>query len=121
MKLSDCKLGALVIEIENDLWRTANYTYARPRIGHVVGVDYNIDGDVNNFTKDDWRCAEVVPVVKFAGEDKPRKIHYKNIRRIEDGEEEQESNAIKLEKAIKIYAPKFETSILNLKTFYTKD
>jgi hypothetical protein len=80
MKLSQCKIGVLVIEKDNDLFRMTSLTYAKPKIGHVVGLAYNISNpDVNKFTPEEWKVAEVVPLVQFAGENNPRKFHHENL------------------------------------------
>lgn len=59
MKLSQCKLGVLV---QHDT-----------SIGHVVCLTKNV-----------CERPEVIPVVHFAGEEKPRGIHHNNLKLYED-------------------------------------
>ena len=86
MKLYQCIIGTPVIEINNSLWKQTNLTYAEPKIGHIVGFAYNVEGDVDDFRASEWKVAEVIPVVKFAGEKEPRKIHHSNIRILEEND-----------------------------------
>jgi hypothetical protein len=73
-------MGVLVIQKENDFFRMTSMTYEKPQIGHIVGLAYNISNpDVNKFTPEEWNVAEVVPLVRFAGEEKPRKIHHEHL------------------------------------------
>ena len=66
MKLSECVMGVMVID--EDL-----------RIGHIVGVTYNVDialtGNMTNEDKHD----RTIPLVQFA--DKTIGIHHGNIKR----------------------------------------
>jgi hypothetical protein len=62
MKLSQCNLGQIVVIKEDP-----------KKIGHIVGLGYNYD------SPDSWSKGFVIPVVKFVGEELPRKIHYGNI------------------------------------------
>lgn len=65
MKLSECKMGVLVIrKPEHRKDHTSN-------IGHVVGLSAN-------------SCGEVIPLVLFATMAKPTSIHHGNLDIYED-------------------------------------
>jgi hypothetical protein len=64
MKLRDCILGQIVVAQDN-----------KRRIGHIVGLAFNYE----NPKAWENETVEIIPVVKFVGEQLETKIHYANI------------------------------------------
>jgi hypothetical protein len=64
MKLCECNLGQIVVEKGN-----------KRRIGHVIGLAYNYD------RPESWKeeSTEIIPIIKWVGEQIGVKIHYANI------------------------------------------
>lgn len=66
MKLSECKLGEVVVDSHNG------------KIGHVVGLhrQYMFESDAKR--------GEVIPEILFAGDKRPVAIHHKNLSKYKD-------------------------------------
>lgn len=66
MKLSECKIGVVVTEVQNEFWMWTHLTTDVPNIGHVVGLTKNSAG-------------EVIPTVLWAGELNSIPVHHSSI------------------------------------------
>ena len=66
MKLSECKIGVVVTEVQNEIWWCTHLTTETPNIGHIIGLAKNSAG-------------EVIPMVLWAGELNSIPVHHKEL------------------------------------------
>ncbi len=64
MKLNQCTLGKLVITEDK-------------KVGHIVGLTYNISLDLTGYMLDQEKFERTIPLVRFP--DGERGIHYSNL------------------------------------------
>ena len=77
MKLSECKLGEIIVAKDN------------PRkIGHIVGLTYSYPWrimatvDAKRYSDGTTETCEIIPLVKFVGDELPVGIHPGNIEKL---------------------------------------
>jgi len=73
MKLSECIIG---IVVQDECYSCTE----RVKIGHIVGLTSKYSMSVKNFVELD----DVIPLVKFVGEETPRGIHHGNLKVYKD-------------------------------------
>ena len=68
MKLSECKLGEIVI------LKYSHDEYNKDQVGHIVGLSRSFYTDLNL-----KKTYQVIPLVKFADTETPSAVHHHNL------------------------------------------